>query len=141
MTKKQPKKIETACHADQKNFFESIAPLIAPLAQRLQLQEDLLLALVAFEDSWGQDEHNKRLHNLFGITQAGGNNLAFETYQACIDYWELHFGPQVKGIQDLDAFIAAMKKIGYNSVNAAYYETFKKVYASVQKYKLACTTK
>ncbi len=76
-----------------------------------------------------------------GITQAGGNNLAFDTYQACIDYWELHFGARVKGIQDLDAFIAAMKKIGYNSVNPAYYETFKKVYASVQRYKLACAVK
>ena len=34
-----------------------------------------------------------------------------------------------------------MQKIGYNSVNKAYYETFRKVYFAVQKYKLACTTK
>jgi len=34
-----------------------------------------------------------------------------------------------------------MKRSANNSVNQAYYETFKKVYASVQKYKLACEKK
>jgi len=92
----------------------------------------LLLTLVAFEDAWGQDEHNKKLHNLFGITQAGGNNLSFESDDKCIATGNCirATGPRHPGSRP---FIEAMKKIGYNSVNQAYYETFKKVYASVQK--------
>jgi len=134
-------KFITACHADKKDFFESIVPLVRPMAARLNVDEDLLLALVAFEDSWGQDEHNKALHNIFGITHAGGNNIAFPTYEACVEFWERNYGAKVRGIRTLEDFITAMKKIGYNSVNKSYYDTFRAVYQSVLKYKLACNAK
>ena len=129
------------CHVDKKNFFESIIPLVRPLAIRLNIDEDLLLALVAFEDAWGQDEHNKKLHNIFGVTNAGGNNLAFTSYEECVAFWERSYGGRVRGIRTLENFIEAMRKIGYNSVNTKYYDTFRAVYKSVLKYKAACAVK
>ena len=44
------------------------------MALRPKIDVDLLLALCAFEDAWGHDAHDDRLHNLFGITQAGGDS-------------------------------------------------------------------
>ncbi len=129
------------CNPGKQDFFDTMIPLVRPMATRLTVDEDFLLAIVAFEDSWGQDAHNKKLHNIFGLTKAGGNNLAFSSYQACVDYWERNYGAKVKGIQDLEKFIAAMKEIGYNSVNPSYYSTFRDVYRSVRAYKSACKVK
>jgi hypothetical protein len=129
------------CDANRKDFFDSILPLVRPLAIRLDTDENYLLALVAFEDSWGQDVHNKKLHNIFGITKAGGNNLAFTSYEACVAFWERNYGPKVKGVKTLEDFITAMKAIGYNSVNKRYYDIFRAVYQSVLKYKIICEIK
>lgn len=135
---KRPGKITVACNADKKDFFDTITPLVLPMTTRLNVDVNFLLALVAFEDSWGQDVHNKALHNIFGITHAGGNNMAFTSYEACVAFWERTYGDKVRGIQTLEGFITAMKGIGYNSVNKSYYDTFRAVYQSVLKYHLAC---
>ena len=113
------------CHDRRRAFFDEITPLISPLPKRLDVDEDFLLALVAFEDAWGQDVHNKKLHNLFGVTQAGGNNIAFSTYEDCVAFWERTYGPKVRGIKNLDDFIVSMKRIGYNSVNKQCYNNFR----------------
>ncbi len=126
------------CSADKKDFFDSIVPLVRPLAIRLNVDENLLLTLVAFEDAWGQDPHNKVLHNIFGLTKAGGNNLKFASYQDCAAFFERTYGNKLKGIRSLEPFIVAMQGIGYNSVNKKYYDQFRSVYQSVLKYKSAC---
>ena len=130
-----------ACPDDKKDFFETLLPLIRPMTARLALNEDLILALSAFENRWGQDAHNKVLHNLFGLTHAGGKNLSFPTDQACVTYFENLYGTRIRGIQALEPFIEAMKRIGYNSVNKKYYDTFRAVYASVLRYKAGCGVK
>lgn len=126
------------CDAGKQAFFDDILPLVRPLAKRLNTDENFLLALAAFEDTWGQDVHNKKLHNIFGITNAGGNNLAFTSYVACVAFWERTYGPKVQGAQTLDAFIEGMKLAKYNSVNKKYYDTFRGVYQSVLKYRSVC---
>ncbi len=68
------------CPARQAAFFARIVPLIRPMDRRLSLDENLLLALCAHEHGW-EDSHNDRLHNMFGVTHAGGNNMAFASDQ------------------------------------------------------------
>ena len=84
-----------ACTPIQVAFFARMVPLMQPMATRLSIDVDYLLALCAFEDAWGHDAHNEVLHNLFGLTQAGGRNLGFASDQACCDYWEAHYGALV----------------------------------------------
>jgi hypothetical protein len=131
----------SACPPAQKNFFATFVPLIRPMAKRLGTNEDLILALSAFEDSWGQDAHNQKLHNIFGITQAGGNNLSFLSYQSCCDYWERHFGNAVRNVQDISTFTANLRKLGYNSANSDYDTTLNLVYQAVVRYKKSCAVK
>jgi hypothetical protein len=40
--------------------------------------------------------HNKALHNIFGITHAGKNNIAFPSYEVCVDFWERNYGSYAK---------------------------------------------
>jgi len=131
----------SGCPPAQQNFFATVLPLIRPMAQRLGTNEDLILALSAFEDSWGQDAHNKKLHNIFGITQAGGNNLSFTSYQACCDYWERHYGNAVRNVQNIKTFAANLRKLGYNSANSNYDATLNLVYQAVIRYKKSCAVK
>jgi len=88
------------------------------MAKRLGTNEDLILALSAFEDSWGQDAHNQKLH-----------------------YWERHFGNAVRNVQDISTFTANLRKLGYNSANSNYDTTLNLVYQAVVRYKKSCAVK
>ena len=127
-----------ACTPKQAAFFTRMVPLMQPMATRLNLDIDYLLALCAFEDAWGGDPHNDVLHNLFGLTQAGGRNLAFATDQACCDYWEAHYGAQVRGAATFPDFEQRIRSLGYNSVDPGYDRDLLSVYHSVMVHKAAC---
>ncbi|SMC28105.1 hypothetical protein SAMN02745857_03120 [Andreprevotia lacus DSM 23236] len=130
-----------ACNPNFQEFFDAYIPLIRPMARNLATNEDFLLALVAFEDTWGRDEHNKLLHNIFGLTKAGGRNLHFPTYQACIDYFTTKYKQHFYGVSTLQDWIAGMKKVPYNTVNPVYYIKFTNTYLSVVKHKGECAVK
>ena len=127
-----------ACTPIQVAFFARMVPLMQPMATRLSIDVDYLLALCAFEDAWGHDAHNEVLHNLFGLTQAGGRNLGFASDQACCDYWEAHYGALVKGAATFAAFEHLIRSIGYNSKNPSYDSDLMAVYRSVVFHKAAC---
>lgn len=128
----------TACTPIQAAFFTRMTPLMQPMASRLSIDVDFLLALCAYEDAWGHDAHNDRLHNLFGLTQAGGRNLPFASDQACCDYWEAHYGALVKGAATFNDFERRIRSIGYNSKNPSYDSDLMAVYRSVVLHKAAC---
>ncbi len=127
---------DAACMAKMTPFFENM-PLFRKMAEQLAIDVDFLVALSSIESGW-LDPHNQGLHNLFGLTQAGGNNLSFETYEKCADFWIEHFGEHVKGSRTMDDFAAGLKEARYNSVNKNYYTDLVKQLKTVQKYKIAC---
>nr|WP_294551644.1 glucosaminidase domain-containing protein [uncultured Rhodopila sp.] len=117
-------------------FFANLA-LYQDMAKTLETDADFLMSLSSMESGW-LNAHNQGLHNLFGVTAAGGNNLSFTTYQKAADFWVEHFGDYVRGAKTMDAFADGLKKAKYNSVNPAYYDELKKQLATVVKYKNAC---
>lgn len=125
------------CPAKQSAFFGRMVRLIRPMAKRLAVDENYLLALCANEHGW-EDAHNDRLHNLFGVTKAGGNNLAFSSDQEACDWWEIHYGGIVRGSASMTEFARRLRTIPYNSATAGYDHTLLNVYAAVVKYKAAC---
>lgn len=128
----------TECSPVHVAFFRRLVPLVRPMATRLEIDEDYLLALCAFEDAWASDAHNDRLHNLFGITKAGGRDLAFPSDDACCAFWEAHYGSVVKGSKTFAEFTIRIRSIGYNSINPQYDSQLRDVYYSVLRRKKIC---
>jgi hypothetical protein len=117
-------------------FFANLA-IYQDMAKRLDTNADFLMALSSIECGW-LDDHNQGLHNLFGVTEAGGNNLSFASYQKAADYWIEHFGDYVQGTKTMDDFVAGIKKSGYNTVNPYYYTKLKAQLNTLLKYEKAC---
>jgi RHS repeat-associated protein len=92
------------CTDQQNRFFDDLLDPLASLAQQLGIDPNLLLALAAHESGW-LNAHNRLLHNPFGLTQGGKNNLQFDSFQEAIDYWGQTFGSKVSGAQSIDDFI------------------------------------
>jgi hypothetical protein len=59
------------CDPDKKRFFSESYPIIHKGASSMEINEDFLAALSAYESQW-LDDHNKRINNLFGVTRGGG---------------------------------------------------------------------
>jgi len=72
-------------------FFANLS-IYQNMATTLETNADFLMALSSMESGW-LDAHNQGVHNLFGVTHGGGNNLSFDTYQKAADYWVKTFGP------------------------------------------------
>ncbi len=104
-------------------FFEQL-PQIYALADKLNVPRDYLVGLASYESGW-LDDHNFALNNLWGLTQAGGNNIQFSgpagNPQPSTDYWEKKVGPFVQGTTTVKDFFAGLKKEGYNSANPNYF--------------------
>ena len=127
------------CMDKMRPFFENVE-IYRSMAKQLQTDADFLMALSSMESGW-LDPHNQKLHNLFGVTKAGGNNLAFETYQKAADFWVEHFGSYVKGARTMDEFAEGLKKAKYNRVNPDYYTHLKNQLKTITRYKDACGVK
>jgi len=125
------------CPTKQSAFFVRMVPLIRPMAERLNINEDYLLALCAHEHGW-EDQHNDRLHNLFGVTKGGGNNLGFSSDHEACDWWRAHYGAVVSSSSDMTDFIRRLRTIPYNSATKNYDQKLADVYDAVVRYKASC---
>jgi hypothetical protein len=94
------------------------------MAKRLNIPVEWLLGLAAHESGW-LNEHNWPLRNPLGVTNAGGLNLCFNTFQGAIDYWERHIGPAVKGAKSVDDFLDRLHQFGYNSEDSGWRQLVK----------------
>jgi hypothetical protein len=101
----------------RKRFYDSLYDRLQAMAKRLEIPVEWLLGLSAHESGW-LDEHNWPLRNPFGLTDAGGPNLRFNSFRSVIDYWEKLFGPRVKGAKTVDEFLDALGK-GKQKYNSA----------------------
>jgi len=114
-------------------YFNNVYQLIHDMAQRLNVDENWILGLSACESGY-LDGHNTGLHNPFGITDAGGHNLNFKSYEEAAAYWESHYGDTVRNATSADDFLNRLghtPKGAYNSVNPAWKSSVSKVIDSV----------
>ncbi len=135
----QTQKFPDQTHSKNRNRFANLAKY-QNMAKTLNTNADFPMALSSIESGW-LDPHNQGLHNLFGVTEAGGNNLSFPTYPAAADYWVKVFGKDVHNTTSMDSFAAGLRAAGYNSVNKNYDHELKRQLAAVIKYKTACGMK
>jgi hypothetical protein len=76
-------------------YFNHVYQLIHDMAQRLNVNENWILGLSAYESGYLND-HNTGLCNPFGLTAGGGNNLSFRSYEEAVAYWERNYGDIVR---------------------------------------------
>jgi hypothetical protein len=104
---------------NRSRFFEQLPGLLV-VAKQLNVLNECIVGLSSYESGWF-DDHNVKLNNLWGLTQAGGNNIPFLSIQAGNDYFVTKVGPFIKGAQTIPVFFAGLKKEGYNSANPNYF--------------------
>ena len=125
------------CPDNIMNFFNIMIPLASNMADTLDSSTNDILALSAFESGW-LDPHNQALHNPFGLTNAGGNNLNFSGgYQAAAYYWIKNDGQYVQGVKDIGQFAADLQP-HYNVVNPKWTSTLGNVFKSILKWRAIC---
>lgn len=108
------------CPPNQKRFFGNVK-LYVGIAKTSQTDPNFIMALSAQESGWN-GKHSQQLHNLFGLTHAGGNNLGFPSYQASADYWASHFASWVQGTKTVNSFLDGLLNHNppYNSADPNY---------------------
>ncbi|MBY0241209.1 MAG: PAAR domain-containing protein [Burkholderiaceae bacterium] len=119
------------------NYFNDMYGPIRSLSIRMKTNEDLLFSLSSAECAW-LDEHNRSLHNPWGLTRAGGRNLSFESFQAATDYFETktQWGRRLRGIEVVDDFIKELlTPPKYNSVNHGYETLLRRQFDTVVRRK------
>ena len=123
--------------------FFSNAGIYESMAEQLNTKPEFLMALSSYESGWLND-HNHRLNNLFGVTNAGGKNQSYASPQASADYWIRNFGDWVRNAQTIDDFVEGLRYNGanpYNSVNPNYDIHIRQQLLSVQNRITACVPK
>ena len=128
------------CPAYVAEFFTRLVPLVRPMAKRLGIDEDYLLALSVHEHGWA-DSHNDKLHNLFGTTHGGGNNLSYASYEEAAQSWEAHYGGGVRDSKTIDDFVSRIRAMGYNTKDKNYDAVMVSTYRSLVKRKADCGVK
>lgn len=129
----------THCDDQKKRFFANKL-IYEDMARKLNTSPDFLMTLSSLESGW-LDDHNAALHNLFGVTNAGRNNLNFPSYQASADNWIRRYAAFVQGARTIEEFANGLKKVppnGYNTVNPNYYSSLVHQLHTLQRYKAIC---
>ena len=111
-------------------------PIAQDMAKELKTDENFILGLSAYESGW-LNQHNRDLHNPFGITNAGGNNLNFPSFQAAADFWTKQWGQYVTNVKDMKTFAQRLQP-HYNSVNKSWTTTVQSVEKSVVAWRKVC---
>ncbi len=127
------------CADRYRRFFGNIG-LYRNMAIQLRTEVVFLVALSAYESGW-LDNHNFGLHNLFGVTNAGRNNLRYRSFQAAADDWIRRFGQYVSGTETMQQFIEGLRKVppnGYNNVNPDYDNTLRSMVNTVERIAERC---
>ncbi len=75
---------------------------------------------------------------MWGLTNAGENNLSFPSIQAGNTYFVNHVGSFIKGTQTIPAFFSGLKQEGYNSANPNYWTTLQNRINNIPKWEATC---
>jgi RHS repeat-associated protein len=124
---------------DRANFFSHISEL-RNVARALNVPEDYVVGLASYESGW-LDVHNQGLHNLWGLTHAGGNNINFSSYTAGDSYFITRVGPFVAGSRTIGQFEAGLQREGYNSKNPNYWRALADRINNIKKWEDRCGVK
>jgi RHS repeat-associated protein len=119
-TPQTPKK---NCPPKFANFFKQ-APIFNALAKQLNTKALFLMAQSSWETGW-LGPHAQDLHQLFGMTHAGGNDIKYSSYQRAADAYSKAYSPYVSNTSTMDQFTAGLKSVpphGYNTKNPNYYK-------------------
>jgi flagellum-specific peptidoglycan hydrolase FlgJ len=127
---------QSSCPPDQAAFFANLS-IYQDMARRLDTDPDFIMALSAHESGW-LGSHAKEIHNLFGVTQGGGPNLRYESYQAAADYWVAHYAQYVQGARTMDEFVSGLRRLPYNTRDPDYDAKLRNAYSTLQRYRQAC---
>lgn len=84
--------------------------------ERLDTQPEFLMALALQESGWdlqhvyetNPSSGGKPLNNLFGLTNAGGNNLPFASVEASAEYFIEKWGSYLKGSKTIEEFVSKL---------------------------------
>jgi hypothetical protein len=106
----QGKDIATRDHNTRQmnQFFNTLDAKLSRLSDELGLPREYIEGLSAHESKyWG--EHGEELNNPFGLTQAGHNNLRYQSVDDAIAYWKKQYGDQVRGATSPEDFVQRLQ--------------------------------
>jgi RHS repeat-associated protein len=124
------------CPPKIQNFFNIVTPLADQIAAKWDTDAVYILALAAYESGW-LDPHNQALHNPFGLTNAGGNNINFASYQAAANYWSQNDGKYIENDASIAAFTQDLQP-HYNTVTSTWAQDVTRVFNTVLNYLPLC---
>lgn len=122
------------------------------MGRDLGIDPTFIMSSALQESGWGlphvfgtnSSSGGRPLNNLFGLTHAGGDNIAFSSVWASAQYWEADWGPYLTGhpqtIQDYAAALNSNPRHMYNR-DPSYPSTLAKDYRAVKAATAACGTK
>jgi RHS repeat-associated protein len=100
---------------DSKILGPSITSIFSQMGKDLNVNPVFIMAVAVQESGWNlqhvyetnSTSNGQPLNNLFGMTDAGGNNLAYSSVQASATAWEQDWGPYLSNSpQTIQAFVA-----------------------------------
>ena len=125
-----------ACPGYIRNFFNVAIPIANQLASTWSTDPHYILALSAYESGW-LGTHAQSIHNLFGLTNKGGNDLHLSSYQASADFWSKNDGKYIEGDASIAAFSQDIQP-HYNTANPDWTQTLVSVFTSVLSWRVIC---
>ena len=127
------------CTPKFQNFFSNLSTF-NNLASRLNTKSLFLMAQSSLETGW-LGPHAQALHNLFGTTHAGGNDLSYSSYQASANAYYSSYSPYVSNTQTMGQFTNGLQSIppnGYNVADPQYYQKLNDQQQSVLQHASDC---
>lgn len=144
-------------HTDHVNTNKCAKPIMQQeyimifkgMGEKLGINPLFIMSTALQESGWdlvhvfgtNSSSNGKPLNNLFGMTQAGGNNIAYPTVQASADAWILNWGPYLHGkpktIEDYAKALISNPRHMYNS-SPAYPGEIAKRYKQLVEATAAC---
>jgi RHS repeat-associated protein len=126
------------------NFFQTLKPIFQDMSNETGVSPLYFAALSAYESGW-LGSHAQSLHNPFGLTKAGGNDLSFSSYASAEDYWMYSAGRTgdgyagvIKGVGNISTFASDLQSAGYNNVNGTWAQGVINQLSSVKKWMAIC---
>jgi RHS repeat-associated protein len=125
--------------------------IFGKMGKQLQINPLFIMSTSLQESGWNlahvygtnSSSKGKPLNNLFGMTNAGGNNIPYPSVQASADAWTNDWGPYLAGQpQTIQAYASSLNsnpKHMYNS-NKAYPAALAARYAQLVSATTACKT-
>ena len=96
------------CTAQQRQFFALMKDPAAQVAEEYNFDPNFLLGLSAYESGW-LGEHAMELNNPFGLTNAGGADLSYDSIADAISSWGSTYGPKAQGASTIQEFVNSLQ--------------------------------